>query len=894
MDSTTIRGDEAARGCTRSNWSCTQSGWRTWLTPIAALAMLTSAGAALAAEDAAKLEFFEKKVRPLLVNNCYNCHSADNKAAGDLRVDDRNGLLAGGKRGSGVVPGDPDKSNIIKAVKKTDDKLKMPPDYDLEPEQIAILEQWIADGAVWPVVELSDSQTGWVEDYDFWRENHWAWQALQASPTPDVANTAWPRSNVDRWILATLEGKGFAPVGDADKLSLLRRVTYDLTGLPPTPEAIAEFLADSSAQAFETVVDRLLDSPAFGERWGRHWLDVARYGDSTGSSRNVPYPHAWRYRDYVIRAFNSDKPYNQFLLEQIAGDLLPAVTAEQRDEQLIATGFLAIGVKDVNQRFKVRFIMDNIDEQIDTLTRSTLALTVSCARCHNHKFDPIPATDYYALAGIFESTDHCAGLRNQMGGGGMAFYVPDLLVKLSGAEQAEPSAEQQAKIEAAKKEFEQAKAEFEQIRGTPEGLAKGPNGQPKQQQFRQKMNRKQQDLEALSDPAAMGLVAHGLRDSKTIRDTEIRIRGEAEKLGPVAPRGFLSLLQVPDARPINPEQSGRLELAHWIASDQNPLTSRVIVNRVWQHLFGEGLVRSVDNFGITGESPTHPELLDQLAIELVHDGWSLKRLVRRLVLTRTYQLSAESSPTELAADPQNRWLWRHTPRRLDAEEIRDAMLSIAGNLDAAMFVPTVAKELQMKEIRNNGAEAAKILAEAESSRSRSIYLPLVRTLVPPALEVFDFAEQGMVTGRRDQTTVAPQALFLLNAPFVIRQSQATAARLLADEAATDAERLDRAFRAILNRSATAAESERLLAYLEDYAGSSAALFGDQPVAKKAVAKGSDSTEEDNATSANQDDKVQPVVTVSATGTPRPANPRHAAWSSVVQALFATAEFRYLP
>ncbi len=331
-------------------------------------------------------------------------------------------------------------------------------------------------------------------------------------------------------------------------------MTFDLTGLPPTPQEVDTFLWDASPDAYERLIDRLLSSAAFGERWGRHWLDVARYGESTGSSRNLPYPHAWRYRDYVIDAFNKDKPYDQFLREQIAGDLLPAASPEQRDEQLIATGFLALGVKDVNQRYKVRFVMDNIDEQIDTVSRSILAVTASCARCHDHKFDPIPTTDYYALAGIFHSTDLCSGLRNKMGGGGLDYYDAQMLLHVGPETPPDPDAEK--KIEETKQAVAVARAEFEALRGNPAGDEPGENGRPKRAIARQKMRKLQLELMALTDPVAMGhAAAIGVRDAKTIGDTEIRVRGEAEKLGPTVPRGFLTAVNVPARRGLIPRKA---------------------------------------------------------------------------------------------------------------------------------------------------------------------------------------------------------------------------------------------------------------------------------------------------------------------------------------------------
>jgi Protein of unknown function (DUF1553)/Protein of unknown function (DUF1549)/Planctomycete cytochrome C len=819
--------------------------------------MLTIVSPALAAapvragqrDEAARVEFFERRIRPLLVNNCYNCHSANTNSQGGLRVDDRNGLLVGGGRGAAVVPGQPQKSLLVQAVGHTHKTLKMPPKKQLSAEDVADLTLWIKEGAAWPAEKLPASLGKNKAKYAQLRKDHWAWQPLQHPQPPQVKDTAWPRGDVDRFVLARLEDRGVRPVKDADRMALIRRVTFDLTGLPPAPEAVEAFVRDSAQDAFEKVVDRLLASSAYGERWGRHWLDLARYAESTGPSRNIPYPHAWRYRDYVMDAFNHDKPYDQFVREQIAGDLLPASSPAQRDEQLIATGFLALGVHDVNQRFKVRFIMDNVDEQIDTVSRAVLALTASCARCHDHKFDPIPTADYYALAGIFRSSDLCAGLRNKMGGGGLDYYDTAMLLPLTTAAGPNPSSTEQ--IAAATAALEKARAEFQAVVGKPEGKALAPDGRPKQMIARLKMEACQKELVALTDPAVTGAVALGVRDAKQVADTEIRIRGEAEKLGPVVPRGFLSVLDVADAPKIDMRQSGRLELAQWLTSPNNPLTPRVMANRVWQHLFGQGLVTSVDNFGVTGDTPSHPELLDYLATRFIDAGWSVKKLVRTVVLSRAYQLSAEAPSGHIAIDPANRLVWRHSPRRLDAEEIRDAMLAAAGTLDPAPLKGSAAKNLKVIELTDRSPLAKTLNDDAYKSQHRSIYLPLLRGLTPRALEVFDFAEQGMVTGSRDNTTVAPQALYLLNDPFVSRQAKALAERLLGRTQFDDTGRLDLAYQLTVGRPATAKEIERAKGYIADY-----------EIAVR---------DERSAS----------------------ADARTAAWASFCQAMLASAEFRYI-
>ncbi|MDB6137992.1 MAG: Planctomycete cytochrome [Verrucomicrobiaceae bacterium] len=857
---------------------------------LAAATPVLISAAPVVEQDPARLEFFEKKVRPLLADHCYACHSADTKPAGGLRVDDRNGLLVGGDEGPAIVIGEPENSLLLKRLTHTDAKKRMPKEGDLlTPAEIADLTTWIKEGVAWPREKIPASIGRVRPDYEKLKAEHWAWQPLKAPQVPLVKDSAWPRDNIDRFILSRLETGGLAPVGDANALTLIRRVTYDLTGLPAKPAEIEEFLQDSSRDAFARVVDRLLDSQGFAERWGRHWLDVARYGESTGPSRNVPYPHAWKYRDYVLDAVRKDVPFDRFIQEQIAGDLLPAKNLVERDRLLTATGFLALGVKDVNQRFKVRFIMDNVDEQIDAVTRSVLGLTVNCARCHDHKFDPIPVTDYYALAGIFTSTDDCAGVRNKMGGGGLDYYDPKMLVSLaSGGPPA--AAEEVQKLQAI---ADAAKKAFEEIRGTPEGLAKAANGKPKQRVFRQKLDKAQADLLQLTDPAARGFAVHGVRDAKVLGDTEVRIRGEAERIGPTVPRGFLTAFAVPGSPQVNPAQSGRLELAQWLTSPQNPLTPRVMANRIWQHLFGQGLVSTVDNFGINGDRPSHPELLDYLAGEFVRQKWSVKQLVRTLVLTRSYQLGSEAPAASKEQDPANHLVWRHSPRRLDAEEIRDAMLASAGRLQSSPAEASPASALKMIEMRDNGAEARTIHEKADASLSRSVYLPLLRGVVPKSLEAFDPVLQSLVTGQRDATTVPSQALYLLNSSFVRQQSLALADEVAKKNERPDGEWIRQLYLRILGRSPNESESTRASAFLRDYAAGYTGEPAAPSVAKLELAQ-TDTGEAGNAVAvpANPDDvdrgtdevKEAPVV---------PRNATVAAWMNLAQALYASAEFRFV-
>jgi hypothetical protein len=458
------------------------------------------------------------------------------------------------------------------------------------------------------------------------------------------------------------------------------------------------------------------------------------------------------------------------------------------------------------------------------------------------------------LAGIFHSTELCAGVRNKMGGGGMDYY--DVTRQLRLGNEHVPDPREIEKIELAKKALAEAKAELAALRGKPESGAAGTEGPPKLTLARQKVTKLQEQLLALTDPAAQGQAALGVREAKTVGDTEIRIRGEAEKLGPVAPRGFLSVVDVPQAPKINPNQSGRLELAEWLTHPRNPLSSRVMVNRVWRHLFGRGLVSSVDNFGVTGDVPSHPELLDYLAAQFIQGRWSVKALIRSVVLSRAYRLSSGERVSRVAesADPGNRLIRRHLPRRLDAEEIRDAMLLAAGTLAPARSLASPAKDMKVMELQNNGPEATRLEKEGRASRHRSVYLPLLRGLVPHALEVFDFAEQGFVTGSRDTTTVATQALYLLNDPFVRQQSRALAERLLRRADLEDSERVRSAYRWTLSREAMAKEIDRAESYLREY-----------------------------------EDALHTSI-----GSATAPDAKASAWASFCQVLFGSAEFRYVP
>lgn len=700
-------------------------------------AFFSSTVAIYATEPTAEqVRFFETSIRPLLVEQCQKCHGADKQQAG-LRLDSQAATLTGGDTGAAIVPGKPEESLLIAAVRQTGD-LKMPPKSKLTDRQIADLVKWIEMGA--PFAPQAAKRQAQSRD-----PNHWAFQPPREQVVPVVKNNTWPRSELDRFVLAKLEAAGLSPAPSADKRTLLRRVTFDLIGLPPTPAEIDAFLKDNRPDAFSRIVDRLLESPAYGERWGRHWLDIARYADSNGLDENVAHGNAWRYRDYVVNSFNSDKPFDQFVVEQLAGDLLPARDEPHRHELLIATGFLSLGPKVLAEVDEAKMEMDIVDEQIDTVGRAFLGLTLGCARCHDHKFDPIDAADYYGLAGIFKSTKTMENFKK------VAKWHENVLPSPAATQlkldyDAQVTAKRQATDALAAKTdaSESEKAELKKLRDELAQLQKSPP-----------------DL-----PAAMG-VAEG-----TIANTAICLRGNPLKLGAVIDRHVPPVLRGPGEPKFSASESGRRELAQWLVDGNHPLTSRVIVNRVWRWHFGKGLVATTDNFGLLGEAPSHPELLDWLARRFVADGWSLKSLHRRIVNSSTYQQSSNPSTQTVARDPENRLLSRANVRRLEAEAVRDALLFVSGNLDRTMGGPVLT-------VKNRGYlfdHTSKDLTEY-TSRRRSLYLPVIRNNLYDLFQLLDFPDAAITSGDRATTTVAPQALLMLNSDFVMDCAAGLAARV---------------------------------------------------------------------------------------------------------------------
>jgi hypothetical protein len=740
------------------------------------------------------IAFFEKKIRPVLAEKCYKCHSADSeKVKGGLRLDTRAGLLQGGDSGPAIVPGELKSSLLIKALHYTDEDLAMPPKKEggkLSEEVIADFDKWVLMGAPDPREGKAAVAKRGI-NIEQGRE-HWAFQLPKKAAPPSVADTQWPRSDLDRFVLSELEAKGLKPVGDADKAALLRRVHFDLVGLPPTPEEVEMFVTDPSASAFEKVVDTLLASPQFGERWGRHWLDVARYAESSGKEINIAYPHAWRYRDYVIKSFNDDKPYDRFLREQIAGDRLPAADDTQRAEQLVATGFLAIGPKSHNTRMPRQFALDLADEQIDAVSQGMLGLTVACARCHDHKFDPVPQSDYYAMAGIFLSTETDFGTPRFVQNNN----ATPLITLPAGANVPDAPRVPPQQLAAMKRQLEQAVKTRDDILAQARASKERPMANPRLQGATTQIAILQKQLDRYDDNGQPLRLAMGAGDRLFSRDTQILGRGEIDKPGATVPRGFLQVLAGKESTRVT-QGSGRLELANAIASPENPLTARVLVNRVWLNLFGRGIVPTPDNFGTTGQKPSNPGLLDYLALSFIENGWSVKKLIRETVLSRTYQLGSDFDPHNYAADPDNTFHWRMSKRRLDAEAIRDGMFAVAGKLDLtppkgspiANGEGIVQRLLRPPPGFGAGPFGGPMMAGGGGPANplnpdrpiRSVYLPIIREQVPDALAIFDFAEPSLVVGEREDTTVPSQALYLMNSPSVQKLAEAMADRLLAKE-----------------------------------------------------------------------------------------------------------------
>ncbi len=904
------------------------------------------------------LEYFEKHVRPLLVKHCYECHGPDDRPQGNLRLDAAEYWLAGGDLGPALVPGKPDASLLLHAVRYEKDDLEMPPTGKMPAEEIAVFEQWIARGAPAPQATEIKSLKRSI-DLEAGRQ-FWAYRPL-SNPTPPMPerdeDRQWSKHAIDAFVIAKLREHSLSPSETADRRTFIRRLYFDLWGLPPTPAEIAAYERDESPDADEALVDSLLSSKHFAERWARHWLDVVRYGESL-SLRGFVMNDAWRYRDYVIDSFHRDLPFDQFLREQIAGDLLKTDDLEEQQRRLVATTFLALGNHNLEEQDKRQLDMDVVDEQLDTLGKAFLGQTLGCARCHDHKFDPIPTRDYYAMAGILKNsklmehsnvskwtmrslplpadeeaiyaardakiddlekkvqqvrkavnrlkdsakisdnvlqvsdvpgivvdssqakrigawTESTSTKRyigdgylhdgNEGKGEKTLTFAPELPVdgeyevrisfsaaesrakdvpitifsasgeKIVRIDQSQPPSIDNRFVSLGKFRFEKAGQSFVLI--STEGTqgfvtadavqflsTSGSNEKTKRDEPQVADNvtdeaekaaaaelaKKEQELKDLEGelkslkeaeprrPQVMTVV-----ESKTAADCPIHVRGSIQTLGETVPRGFMQVVPSSYQGNFNEQSSGRDELARWLTAGDNPLPARVYANRVWHWLFGRGLVSTPDNFGATGEAPSHPELLDYLASEFVENDWSVKQLVRSIVLSKTYRQSSSERPEMLAADPENQWLWRVSRKRLEAECLRDAMLMVAGKLDP----------------QDSGTDLPASVSSdfnfQQTSLRRSVYVPALRNAMPSIFEAFDAADPSLVVGKRNVSTVATQALFLLNDPFVQQRAKDAAEKLLSEQHGSESERIEAVFETCLGRWPNAEERQIAEQFLGD-------------------------------------------------------------------------------
>ena len=793
-----------------------------WIWIATLWALLATSARATDPPSAAGLVYFEKQIRPLLVRRCYACHSARaGKAGGGLMLDERSGWEKGGSNGPAVIAKNTEESLLITAVRYDTPDLRMPPDKPLSEAEIARLEQWVRIGAPAPADDATKPSLSNPSDPVAGRA-HWAFQPLHRALPAETTST-WAGSMLDRFVQARLEAEKLEPAPAAPRRGLVRRLYLQLIGLPPAPSQVTRFLDDPHPDAPERLVDQLLGSPHFGERWGRHWLDLARYADSNGLDENFLFREAWRYRNWVIDAVNSDRGFDRFVLEQVAGDLLTHDSTEQRDRQRIAAGFLVLGPKVLLGNDSQERRMDVADEQLDTIGRALLGQTLGCARCHDHKFDPVPTADYYALAGILTSTvvmqqrymlgsqrlmERLAGLGPQGAAANEAYetYWRERTARLERLKQAK------AALDLLQAKNLQDLAELARKHADSVAEVALDANQPIAARVKAQKERLQALARAAEAPAIPPR-AMIPADAEKPADESIRLAGKFDDLGAVVPRGFLQVIgEVPVAIP--PGHSGRLQLAGWLIDPEQgagQLTARVLANRLWHHAIGRGIVRTVDNFGRTGEVPSHPHLLDYLGRELIASRWSLKALVRKIVTSDTFCMSSRSAAKGREVDPENRLLWRAHRRRLRPEAMRDAMLLIAGQLDLTPMESSV---------WYLGDQATAVGANKNRRRTdfpcRSVYLPVIRNDLPELFEVFDFANPHTTTGLRPQTLVATQGLYLLNEESVMMASMATVKRVLQDAADSGPESVvDALYQWVFTRRPTTAERTELLAFIED-------------------------------------------------------------------------------
>jgi len=795
--------------------------------PDLPVATTTSASGLLPPAVSAQEQYFETKVRPLLVSKCYMCHTAD--AAGGLRLDSRAGVMAGGHDGAVIDSAHPENSLLLTAVHYGKPGLQMPPKGPLDDSQVAVLEQWIKDGVTWPT-NSGISVEAVVTDKDR------AWWSYTKPLRPEVPKVEgkWAYNDIDRFVLAKLESGHMTPVADADKRTMIRRVTYDLTGLPPTPAEINAYLADKSTDAYPKLVDRLLASKAYAERWARVWMDVVRYSDTTGEGADYPIPEMYKYRDYIVQSFAEDKPYNHFIQEQIAGDLLPAKTEPEHWNNIIATGYLAN-----SNRYE-----DNVSDAVDNIGYAYLGTSVACARCHNHKFDPIPTADYYAMYGILASTKYArSGEEEKRYEQDMVYRDPNVIKS---------------------REYIDFQAQLKPVADT----IKAAHMLPYFDDILPALEARRMALYANAPHFEQAYaVAEG-----TPHDENIQPLGEKKNRGDIVPRHFLQLAgnwQLPP----NLKTSGRLELANWIASAENPLTARVMVNRLWQEHFGRGIVATPNDFGKRGEAPSNQALLDYLATEFVAKGWSIKTMQREMVLSHVYQLSSLDSEADEKVDPDNIALWRHSPARMDAEEIRDTMLATSGMLDTS----PAGEHPFPKEAEWNYSGHVPFHAVYETNR-RTLYVMTQRSRRHPYLGLFDGPDSTTSVGTRDSSITPLQSLYFLNGDFPKQCSEKLADKLESDHVSTKDE-INDAFLLIYGRPANKDEVVHAQEFINSVANILKEHGTPEPVAAssplKSVALTTGGSTEPSKTSLSD------------------AEAHHEAIGKFIQVLYASNEFMFL-
>jgi mono/diheme cytochrome c family protein len=787
-----------------------------------------------------QVAFFEKQVQPLLRQHCWKCHGEDpSKLRGGLDLRTRSAILQGGDSGPAVDLRQPDKSLLLQAVHYKDEHIRMPPKGKLSEAEIAILEKWVKDGLPVPTDRMGSgvksSPGGHAAEE---AKKYWAYQPVRRPSVPAVRNTSWVRTPIDAFILARLEEHGLQPVPPADKVTLIRRAYFDLLGLPPTPEQIDAFVQDTSPQAWERLIDQLLASPHYGEKWGRHWLDVVRYAETNGFERDGPKPFVWRYRDYVIRSFNDDKPFDRFILEQLAGDELPGY----QPEAIIATGFYRLGIWDDEPADPEQALYDHYDDILTTVGQAFLGMTINCARCHEHKADPIPQADYYRLLAFFREIRPFSQTRD--------VRSPNNLTDIS-------PPEVRAKYEAEWKQRQARLAEIRQrmtaiedaaIRQLPaedQRAAEGPD-RPKvvakviprltgaSKQEYEALRKERSELERRRAPEGQELALSVNNCWVPPPPTRVLVRGSPHAPGKEVQPGWPQLFGLPDpaipSPPPGARTSGRRTvLARWIASPDNPLTARVLVNRIWQYHFGRGIVPTANDFGKLGEPPSHPELLDWLAVEFVQPTapdpsrpwavpgppWTIKRMHKLIMMSQVYQLSSRGDPDNLRRDPANVYLWRFNMRRLTGEEIRDAMLAVSGQLNLKMYGPSVYPKLPPEVLAGQSVPGQGWpTSPPEEGNRRSIYVHVKRSLRVPILVGFDQPDPDSSCPVRYVTTVPTQALGLLNGAFTQEQAAAFARRLQREAPGDLAAQVRRAIRLTTGRQPSEEEVQADLRFLQ--------------------------------------------------------------------------------